>query len=696
MPVTPRQTIALIGNPNTGKTTLFNALTGLRQRVANYPGVTVEQKLGELQIDGTAVNLVDLPGTYSLAAISPDEMITVDTLLGQQAGAPQVKGILAIVDASNLPRNLYLVSQLIECSLPIVIALNMMDLALAKGVAVDAARLSERLGIPVIPTCAHRGTGIVEVRRALANLCNGRVPVDGPRFPERVEGALQGLQRALASLALQLGRSIQRVEAERILIDTEGLAARRLIDKIPAFGVQLTAWRQQATENGSLAGLEAIIRYQWIRQVTDVAMTQMTSARKTVSDRIDAVLTHKILGTGIFLAITAIVFQSIYTWAVPLQDGIDTVLGWMGKHVTSLLPAGALQSLIVDGLIKGVGSVLVFIPQIALLFCFIALLEDCGYMARAAFLMDRLLSRIGLSGKSFIPLLSSFACAVPGIMAARTIDNRRDRLATILAAPLMSCSARLPVYTLLIAAFIPPTAYLGGWIDLRGLTLFAMHLVGICVAIPVIWGLKCSVLRGQPAPFVMELPSYKRPSLRLVAFRVYDRVHAFVRRAGTIIAAMTIVIWALAYFPHEATQAHAIDSSALGRIGRFAEPAFAPLGWDWRIAMAAIAAFPAREVVVAAFGTIFHVGAEVSETSPGLRAALQTATWPDGRALFTLPVALSLMVFFALCCQCGATVATIRRETNSWGWAWFTFGYMTALAYAGAFAVYHIAIALGG
>lgn len=684
-----RPAIALIGNPNTGKTTLFNALTGLRQRVANYPGVTVEQKIGELICDGTTVDLIDLPGTYSLAAQSPDEMIAVELLLGQRPERPPLRGIVAIVDASNLPRNLYLVSQLLECTLPVILVLNMTDVAERKGLTIQAARLQERLGIPVIPARANVGEGLPAVRTALTALLEGRVP-SPPKtcsFPATLESALHELDRELRAIAPTIGRRVSRVEAARILIDAEGEAPARLLRRCPAFAAPLRALRQRATTNGSLASLEATTRYGWIRGLLQNVVRAEKPARNW-TDRIDAIVTHKVAGTAILIGITAFVFQSIYAWAGPLMDLIDWCFGSVGVGIGRLLPAGALQSLLVDGIIKGVGSVLVFLPQIAILFFFLALLEDCGYMARAAFLMDKLLARAGLSGKSFIPLLSSFACAVPGIMATRTIENRRDRLATILVAPLMSCSARLPVYTILIAACIPAT-YLFGWLNLQGMTLFAMHALGLVVAIPVVWGLKRTILKGSTPPFVMELPAYKRPSLRLVAFRVIDRAKAFVRRAGTIICAMTIIVWALAYFPQPGTE------SALGQMGHWIEPAVRPLGWDWRIGMAALASFPAREVVIAALGTIYNIGSEVTETSTGLIAALRGATWPDGRLVYTLPVACSLMVFFALCCQCGATVATIRRETNSWGWAWFTFGYMTALAYLGAFVVYQGMMALG-
>lgn len=731
---------ALVGNPNAGKTTLFNALTGLKQRVGNYPGVTVERKSGEVVVDGTSIELVDLPGTYSLAALSPDEMIAVDLLCGRIPGEIPIRGLVAIVDASNLQRNCYLVSQLLELDLPLCIVLNMTDVAERKGIRIDAARLGRQLGVPVIPTCANAGIGLDAVRQALATLATLPPPRNRTTFPAAVETTFAALQTALDTA----GEPVSRVEAQRLLIDTDGYATVRLMQRLPSFGVQLTALRQQASNGTTLAGIEAATRYQWIRErLRDVVQRPATPV-VTWSDRADRVLTHKVYGSLIFAAVTLCMFQSIYTWATPFMDWLDAGFGFLGTWLGRHLPAGALQSLLVDGVIKGVGSVLVFLPQIALLFFFIALLEDCGYMARAAFLMDKLFARIGLSGKSFIPMLSSFACAIPGIMATRTIENRRDRLATILVSPLMSCSARLPVYLIMIAAFIPAAPIMGRWLNLQGVTLFGMHLLGLLVAVPIVWVLKRTLLKGSTPPFVMELPSYKRPSLRLVAYRVYDRAKAFVRRAGTIIFAMSIVVWALAYFPHPAAigaryaaqrtallqktspvvsrqssatvvtddrrpttdddlllqldhaeAAEYLGASAFGQIGRLIEPAVRPLGWDWRIGLAALASFPAREVIVAVLGTIYNLGAAVDADSPGLQRSLQAATWPDGRAVFNIPVALSIMVFFALCCQCGATVATIRRETNSWGYAWFTFGYMTALAYVAALVTYQGAMWLG-
>jgi ferrous iron transport protein B len=450
----------------------------------------------------------------------------------------------------------------------------------------------------------------------------------------------------------------------------------------------------------------------------------------TFSDKLDAVLTHKVYGAVVFALIMAIVFQAIYAWAEPLMQLTEAACAAVGEAAGAMLPEGMLRSLIVDGIIAGVGGVLVFLPQILILMMFIALLEDCGYMARAAFLMDKLLSRCGLSGQSFIPMLSSFACAIPGIMATRTIGNRRDRFTTILVAPLMSCSARLPVYTIMIAAFIPDRGlwWSNGIVNLQGLTLFAMYSLGIVVAVPVAWLLKRTLLRGDTPAFLLELPTYKWPQFRTVGQKVYRQGKEFVRRAGTIILAISIIVWALSYFPRSADITAQFDAerarleaaelnelerevrlreidaqesgvhlrnSYFGRMGLAIEPVVRPLGWDWRIGMATIASFPAREVVVATLGTIFFLGSDVDESSESLKSVLRDAERPEGGRLFSIPVALSIMVFFALCCQCGATLAIIRRETRSIRWPVFTFAYMTTLAYVAALVTYQMTVWLG-
>jgi len=721
--------VAVLGNPNAGKSTLFNALTGLSQKVGNYPGVTVERKSGTMASDAGPLELVDLPGTYSLAAHSPDEMVAVDLLLGHVAGEARPDALLAVVDASNLERNLYLVSQLVETGLPIVVALNMIDVARARGVAIDVAKLSERLGAPIVATRADKRTGLDELRRALAGLARRPAaprPTPPYREPDAIASGIAQLERdAAPAWQHALGRPLHRVELLRALVDVGGHAETRLaaLGANGTNGAALAAARATAGATPPLSAVEAQGRYRWIRALVAGCVERPATPPVSWSDRIDAVLTHRVWGSLAFAGAMLLLFQSIFRWAQPAIDAIDALFSAAGSAIATRLPEGALASLLVDGVIGGVGAVVVFLPQILLLFLFLGLLEDCGYMARAAFLMDRLMARVGLSGKSFIPMLSGFACAVPAVMATRVIEDRRDRLATILVTPLMTCSARLPVYTILIAGFVPARTLLGGLVDLSALTLLGLYVLGIVTAMACALLFKKTLLRGPPPPFVLELPSYKWPSPRVIGLRLLDRAKAFLLRAGSVILAMSIVIWAAGYFPRdaaqerrfaaeraaieargpseavaaelvafdEATAAAHLEQSALGRVGRALEPAFAPLGWDWRITVASLASFPAREVVLATLGTVFSLGSDVDEQSTDLRATLQTATRPDGSPLFTLPVALSLMVFFALCCQCGATVATIRRETGSWGWAWFTFGYMTALAYAGSCAIYHVA-----
>ena len=716
------RTLALIGNPNTGKTTLFNALTGLSQHAGNYPGVTVEHKVGTLTLDGgDALDLIDLPGSYSLAAHSPDEMLAIDVLLGQQQDAPPVDGILAVVDASNLRRNLYLVSQLAEIDVPLVVALNMGDIAIRRGIRIDAKALSEALGAPVVPICANRRQGLDELRRTLAALSAGTVPAR----PQRVDLPEQ-LQRTTAELQAAVAGPLSSVEALRALVDEDGYAERRLLaasassaESSVGDGIadRLRGLRMAGAD--SLSELESNARYAWIDGLLSQALDQPNRLESRRSDRADRILAHRFFGTAIFVLINVLVFEAIYTWSGPLMDGVDALFAACGDRAAALIPPGPLQSLVVDGLIAGVGGVLIFLPQIAILFFFIALLEDSGYMARAALLMDRLLTRVGLSGTAFIPLLSSFACAVPGIMAARTIEDRRDRFATILVAPLMSCSARLPVYVLFIGTFVPDRPLLGGIIGLQALTLFAFYCLGALVAIPVAWLLKRTLLKGDPPPFLLELPSYKTPDLRTVLLRVYHSGRAFVVRAGSIILATTIIMWALAYFPRseavverhqverqavapadlDALEKHQaaelVENSYLGQAGHWVAPAVRPLGWDWRIGMAVIASFPAREVIISALGTIYSLGAGEDEGSESLRTTLAAATWPDGRPIYTLAVALSIMVFFALCAQCLSTLVVIKKETGSYGWSLFSFGYMTTLAYLGALATYQVGTALG-
>lgn len=726
-PATSTPVIALIGNPNTGKTTLFNALTGLSHRVGNYPGVTVESKSGTMHLGERRVVLYDLPGTYSLAARSPDELIAVDVLLGQQQGIPAADACIAILDASNLQRNLYLLSQLVELNVPVIAALNMADVARRRGIEIDCECLSKKIGVPVIPMAADRGEGVAELREALDRIVREREEaqpsapaVEGAEFPAQLSRLVDELHADLLGQQAHLGREVTRTEAFRALVDVEGEFELRLGRRLgEPFRQKLEELRAQLEGDRSLASVEAHARYVWIAKMVEGCVVPPTHAKRELTDRIDEVVTHKLFGTLTLVLLLGGIFQAIYSWSTPLMDLVETIFGGLADLAKWAIPPGAVQSLVVDGVIGGVGGIIIFLPQIMVLFFFLSLLEDCGYMSRAAFLMDKLLVRLGLSGKSVIPLLSSFACAVPGIMAARTIESPKNRIATILVAPLMSCSARLPVYVLLIGAFVPEKYLLGGLVGLQGLTLFGAHLIGLFVAIPVLLFFKHTFFRGPAAPFVMELPPYRWPVWRNVVMRLWDQTQHFVVRAGTIILAVSIVVWALSYFPrpehihqrYDALQAAAgsveerqaleseeamayLHQSALGQMGQVLEPVVEPLGWDWRIGMAVLGSFAAREVVIATMGTIFNVGDAESNTDRFVER-LRRAQWPDGRPLFNLPVALSLIVFFALCCQCASTLAVIKRETGSWGWTWFTFIYMTVLAYVGALAVYQVTSMMG-
>jgi ferrous iron transport protein B len=720
-------TVALVGNPNTGKTTLFNALAGMRQRVGNYPGVTVETKKGHVTCAGRSFAVVDLPGTYSLAPRSPDEMVAVDLLLGRQDGEPRPDVIVSIVDASNLERNLYLTTQALDLGMPVVLALNMIDVAEAQGLRLDVARLERQLGVRVVPLQANKGRGLEQLKQAIAAAATAAPPGRRVVFPEAFEREVAALRAAHEDIPEYLVR--------RLLLDAGGYTEARLRSQYPELNTVVRDARQRLAAAGCpVPAVEARTRYAWIREAIAGCVERPAQRPVTWTDRLDRVLTHRVWGTLIFLALMFVVFQSIFTWARPLMKAIGAGKDWLADGLRGALPPGPLSSLLTDGVLEGVGGVLVFLPQIIILFGFIAVLEDCGYMARAAFLMDRLMARCGLSGKSFIPLLSSVACAVPGILAARVIENRRDRLATILVAPLMSCSARLPVYILLTAAFLSEPWWL------PGVVMFGLYALGLVLAPVVAWALKRTLLRGETPVFVMEMPLYKWPSARTVVRRMTDSAGAFLRRAGTLILASMVLVWALLYFPRgdgqggsydvrvaearervaelakqketaEGAEAERLEKaldaeqeklgalhgewkrqSLLGRMGRGIEPVVRPLGWDWKVGMAALASFPAREVVVGTLGIIYNLDKVDSDE---IREAANPGDTKLGQALkadaaFGVPAALSLLVFFALCCQCASTLAVIKRETNSWRWPAFTFIYMTVLAYVGALLTYQV------
>jgi len=730
--------VALIGNPNTGKSTLFGDLVGVHQHVGNYPGVTVEKRTGRMEHSGRRYELVDLPGLYSLAPRSRDEMVAVDLLLGRRQDCQSVDAVICIVDAGNLQRNLYLVSQVLELGLPTIVAVNMIDLAKQRGVVIDLELLERQLGLPVVAIQANRRIGIPRLKAVLAEAIeSGPRPSETP-FPEPFEKEVTRLESELASRRVEaaVSESLPRCLVRRILLDTDGYLVRTLLreGEGPA-GSELKQSRDRLAEaDCPVPAIETKARYDWIHHTLDGVVTEPSRYKTTTTDRLDHLLTHRIWGTIVFGLLMGVVFQSVFFGGDLLSGYIDAAAETIGGWFQANMAEGALRSLLVDGIIGGVGSVLGFLPQILILFLFIAVLEDCGYMARAAYVMDKLMVRVGLSGKSFIPMLSCFACAIPGIMAARVIENERDRLTTILVSPLMTCSARLPVYALLIAAFIPHQTYLGGLLNLQGLTMVALYLLGIVVAVTVALVLKRTILRGQTPPFLMELPSYKWPSLRTAVYRVTQRGWLFLRCAGTLILCVSVIVWAALYFPRNAElqgqrrelrsqldvlgesdtqredirrQLARIDGAAqrqslLGRVGRVIEPAVKPLGWDWRIGCAVVASFPAREIVVATMGVIYNVGEDLDfeseEGATKLQAKLHAVTWEGSsppKKVFNVPVALSILVFFALCAQCAATLVVIRRETNSWRWPAFTFAYMTTLAYLGALITYQVGTWIG-
>ena len=692
--------VALAGNPNAGKTTLFNALTGLRQKVANYPGVTVERKEGVWPLSEAAgpARLIDLPGLYSLDAASIDEQIARDVITGRISGLPAPDVIVAVVDATNLERNLYLVTQLLEYGRPLVVALTMYDLAERRGLKVDVERLSQALNVRVVPITASQKRGLEELRRAVIEASTEGGLEAGWCLSEQAE-------RELAELAHPNGDSTNRHTALRELYG----------DELPPDEKRREAIRRArerlAETDGNWWQEPLLARYDWIERVARQARDEETYAQgPTTTERIDRFFTHKIFGPFILVLVMLLIFQAIFSWASLPMELIDGGFGALGELARSRLPEGLFTDLLVDGIIAGVGGVLVFLPQILLLFFFLAILEDTGYMARAAFLMDRLMRGVGLHGKAFMPLLSSFACAIPGIMATRTIENPKDRIATIMIAPFMSCSARLPVYTLMIAAFFS-TQKVFGFISVGALMILAMYFLGIAVAICVAWIAKRTILKSPPPPLVLEMPPYRWPNLLTIFQAIWSRAWLFVRRAGTVILAISVILWALATFPRtevksneagaavagaaaegeDASRQPAEDgqvvqekgeqlrNSFAGRLGRFVEPVIAPLGFDWKMGIALISSFAARETVVSTLSIIYNVDSDENESS--LIDAVREAKRPDGSPAWTPLVAVSMMVFFVLALQCMSTVAIVRRETNSWRWPLFMVGYMLALAY---------------
>lgn len=673
--------IALAGNPNCGKTTIFNALTGLRYKVANYPGVTVEKKEGGAALtSGLEVRVLDLPGIYSLCGSSIDERIATQILVGDRADEPKPELVVSVLDAGNLERNLYLTTQLLDLGIPVVVALNMMDLAETRGISIKKELLAAALDVPVVSLNASKGAGLDELKRVIESTLTDRKCSSKQFCWLPICSAYRDAAQELGSLETSGGGQLPPI------LKGAALLADELAASTPAVAEKLLAWKKElAAKNIDGASFEATSRYQIANWIYKRCVAVNRSGPPRLIDRVDGVILHRVWGVVTFVLVMGLIFQAIFLWASAPMDLIDSCFTALGSFLKQQMSDGPLRSLLVDGVVAGVGSVLIFIPQIAILFLFLGILEDSGYLARAAFIMDRIMRQFGLQGRSFIPLLSSFACAIPGIMSTRTIPSFADRMVTILVAPLMSCSARLPVYTLLISAFIPNTL-VWGVISLQGLVLLGMYLLGILGAVLVAWILKLSVLRGTPALFIMEMPVFKLPGIKLVLRDVWDRVALFIKGAGTVILACSILLWFLATYPEGS-----VKQSYAGQIGTAMEPLIQPLGFNWEIGVGILASFAAREVFVTSLATVYNLQ-DADDTSQSLISMLQQRHLSGE---MTTASALSLMVFFVFACQCMSTIAVCRRETGSWRWPAFMFIYMTALAYGAAWVMYKAAQWMG-
>ncbi|MFW5829103.1 MAG: ferrous iron transport protein B [Planctomycetota bacterium] len=700
--------IALAGNPNCGKTALFNAITGLRQKVANYPGVTIDKKVGSAPLGDRKAEFIDLPGTYSLTPASPDERVAIEVLCNLRPDTPRPDAVCVVVDASNLERNLLLLSQLMEIGLPLVVALNMMDVAESRGIAPDAQALEQALGIPVVPVVATSGRGLVRLRRTLLQ---ARVPTTRPwRFHPVLEEAIEDLQSTLTGILSDAGHheEVRRSLALNLLVGGELRRHARF-----RHDERLELSLNQARKRCAKAGLDPLTndietRYAWITAVTASCRTQAgPAAPPTISDRVDKLLLHPIAGLAVFGLSMWLLFTIIYTLADPIMGLAEGAFEAPGAWIGSMLGDGLLAQLWNEGIVPGVGGVLVFVPQIALLFLCLGILEESGYLARGAFLLDKPLAKVGLNGKSFIPMLSSHACAIPGVMSARSIEHPRDRLLTMLVAPFAACSARLPVYALLIGAFF---AAHSSWV--RGSILFGLYVLGIVAAAIVARALRSTILRGEGGAFMIELGPYRLPRLRQSLQAAWEGAWHFIRKAGTVILAFTVILWAGLTFPRldqsevsriaqdhgvslaqldaesaaaeaarNAIDAAQISGSAAGQLGKAIEPVIAPMGADWQIGIGLLGAFAAREVFVSTMGVVYGVGGEVDEESTALTKQMLAVERADGSPLWTPALAIVIMVWFALAMQCISTTAVMRRETKSWRWPLAQVAGMNVLAW---------------
>ncbi|MVN92504.1 ferrous iron transport protein B [Mucilaginibacter aquatilis] len=695
--------VALVGNPNTGKSTLFNLLTGLNQKIGNFPGITVDKKTGFSSLpDGRRAEIIDLPGTYSLYPKSRDESIVFSVLADKVHETPDL--IVVIVDASNLKRNLLLYTQVADLKIPVIVALNMMDMAKKDGITINIDSLSKKLGVPVIPISARRNEGIDKLKEAISyanKFALQQQSIDVKTIaPQLVDAIAEEMQLENPYYALQLAH-----QHEHLTFLTPEQSSR--IEELEGIH-QFHSQQAQAAET--------IARYNFINDLLyDTVKTEQTAQEETLSNRIDKVLTHRVFGFVIFFGILMFIFQAIFAWSSYPMDLIESLFIWMQEGVHKIMPAGPLTDLLADGVVAGLSGVLVFIPQIAILFAFIAILEDTGYMARVTFMMDKVMRKVGLNGKSVVPLIGGFACAVPSIMSTRTIENWKDRMITIMVTPLVACSARLPVYTLLIALVVPNRNV--WWIfNLQGLALTGMYVLSLVSAVVVAWVMKHILKARERGYFIMELPVYRMPRWNNVLLTMYDRAKTFVIEAGKVIIAVSIILWVLASYgpgdnfnqiekkysqpqygqkmkPTEREHAIAsekLESSYAGYLGHVIEPVIKPLGFDWKIGIAIITSFAAREVFVGTMATIYSVDGDPEEIQ-SVKDKLGTARNAEtGQLTFTLAVSFSLMMFYAFAMQCASTVATVYRETKSWHWPVIQFVYMTALAYTASFITYQL------